>query len=90
MKKRWEEPKIMVQKFMPNEYVAACGDSGTVYKFECTAGDDSGGYSVYLNGKDGIAHTEDDIFEEDDFDLDNDLQTVKEREYVSLKRDENL
>ena len=28
MKKRWEEPKIMVQKFMPNEYVAACGDSG--------------------------------------------------------------
>ena len=33
---------------------------------------------------------EDDIFEEDDFDLDNDLQPVKEREYVSLKRDENL
>ena len=35
-------------------------------------------------------HTEDDIFEEDDFDLGNDLQPVKEREYVSLKRDENL
>ncbi len=24
MKKTWEEPSIMVQKFMPNEYVAAC------------------------------------------------------------------
>ena len=26
MKKTWEEPKIMVQKFIPNEYVAACGE----------------------------------------------------------------
>lgn len=24
MKKCWEEPRIRVQKFMPNEYVAAC------------------------------------------------------------------
>lgn len=24
MKKTWEEPSIMVQQFMPNEYVAAC------------------------------------------------------------------
>lgn len=24
MKKKWEEPKILVQEFMPNEYVAAC------------------------------------------------------------------
>lgn len=24
MKKEWKEPKIEVQKFMPNEYVAAC------------------------------------------------------------------
>ena len=38
MKKMWEEPKILVQKFMPNEYVAACGDSGVVYNFECNAG----------------------------------------------------
>lgn len=30
MKKRWEEPKIMVQKFMPNEYVAACGDKRSI------------------------------------------------------------
>ena len=61
-KQTWEEPQILVQKFMPNEYVAACGDSGTVYKFECNAGDRWGGYSVYLNGNDGVAHTKDDIF----------------------------
>ena len=30
MKKTWEEPKIMVQKFITNEYVAACGESGVV------------------------------------------------------------
>lgn len=24
MKKKWEEPRIEVQKFIPNEYVAAC------------------------------------------------------------------
>ena len=39
MKKRWEEPIILVQQFVANEYVAACGDSGTVYKFECNAGE---------------------------------------------------
>ena len=39
MKKTWEEPKIMVQKFIPNEYVAACGESGVVYNFECNAGE---------------------------------------------------
>ena len=36
MKMRWEEPRIEVQKFMPNEYVAACyygncNISGEVY-----------------------------------------------------------
>lgn len=38
MKKRWEEPRILAEKFMPNEYVAACGDTeyGN-YLFECDA-----------------------------------------------------
>lgn len=58
----WRRPLTEVQKFEANEYVAACGDHGTVYKFECNAGDWFGGYSVYLNGPDGEAHTEDDIF----------------------------
>lgn len=52
MKKTWEEPKIMVQKFIPNEYVAACGDSGVVYNFECNAGKKNGRYAVKdSNGK---------------------------------------
>lgn len=58
----WERPLTTVQNFVANEYVAACGDYGTVYKFKCDAGDGWGGYSVYLNGPDGIAHTNDDIF----------------------------
>lgn len=37
MKKRWEEPKILVQQFMANEYVAACGDENKVYNFVCDA-----------------------------------------------------
>ena len=49
MKKMWEEPKILVQKFMPNEYVAACGDSGVVYNFECNAGNRWDSYNVYYD-----------------------------------------
>ena len=54
MKKRWEEPKILVQQFMANEYVAACGEENKGYKFECNAGINNPGYHyrVYLdNGK---------------------------------------
>ena len=39
MEKRvWENPLTMVQQFVPNEYVAACGDQNLVYKFKCDAG----------------------------------------------------
>ncbi len=38
MKKReWVRPLTLAQRFEANEYVAACGDSGTVYNFECNA-----------------------------------------------------
>lgn len=47
-KQTWEEPQILVQKFIPNEYVAACGDSGRVYNFECNAGNKGKEYNVYL------------------------------------------
>lgn len=55
MKKTWEEPRILVQQFMPNEYVAVCGASGTVYKFVCDAGNGVWG-SVYqeTNGQPGL------------------------------------
>lgn len=46
MKKTWEEPKILVQKFVANEYVAACGTSGVVYNFECNAGEKHKKYAV--------------------------------------------
>lgn len=60
--RNWERPMVVVDTFAANEFVSSCGDSGVVYKFKCDAGDEWGGYSVYLNGKDGIAHTKDDIF----------------------------
>ena len=50
MKKRWEEPRILVQKFMPNEYVAACGDENKVYNFVCDA---PGGTLYYYPESDG-------------------------------------
>ena len=43
----WKQPLTVVQKFAPNEYVAACGDHGVTYKFECNAGKKDHEYSVY-------------------------------------------
>ena len=37
MKKAFDMPKIVVEQFVPNEYVAACGDQNLVYKFKCDA-----------------------------------------------------
>ena len=57
-KQKWVRPQAIVQEFVANEYVAACGDSGTIYKFECNAGKrgtnylirDSNGKSVKISG----------------------------------------
>ena len=38
MKRRYERPSAYIEEFTPNEYVAACGDSGKVYNFKCNAG----------------------------------------------------
>lgn len=53
--KVWVRPLTMVQQFEANEYVAACGESGTTYKFTCDAGGGVSG-SVYLetNGQEGL------------------------------------
>lgn len=55
MKKEWVRPLTIVDQFVPNEYVAACGDSGVTYKFTCDAGGGVSGY-VYLetNSKEGL------------------------------------
>lgn len=52
MKKEWTRPLTKVELFTANEYVAACGDSGTVYNFECNAGDKglkNYPYAVYVD-----------------------------------------
>jgi len=55
MARSYRKPMMNVEKFVANEYVAACGDENKVYKFTCDAG---GGVSgrVYLetNGKEGF------------------------------------
>ncbi len=51
----WVQPQTVVQQFVANEYVSACGDSGTTYLFTCDAGGGESG-DVYLetNGEDGL------------------------------------
>lgn len=55
MKRAYVRPTMVGERFVANEYVAACGDSGTVYKFKCDAGGGKSG-NVYLetNGKPGF------------------------------------
>ena len=50
MKRIYESPKAYVEMFTPNEYVAACGDSGKVYKFTCDA---PAGTLYYYSDSDG-------------------------------------
>lgn len=56
MKKAFDMPKIVVEQFVPNEYVAACGDKNKVYNFVCNAGDANGNYRVMTNGADNVAN----------------------------------
>ncbi|OLR59179.1 hypothetical protein BHF70_05800 [Anaerostipes sp. 494a] len=48
MKKVYQHPQVVVEEFAPNEYVAACGESGTTYLFNCNAGGGAKG-DVYTN-----------------------------------------
>lgn len=50
MKRVYERPMMFTQEFAANEYVAACGDSGKIYKFHCTA---QGGTLYYYPNGDG-------------------------------------
>lgn len=58
MKKEYVRPMMVGERFAPNEYVAACGDSGTTYLFKCDAGGGTYG-SVYLesNNVEGLQTT---------------------------------
>lgn len=57
-KKSWVQPLAVVQQFAANEYVAACGDSGTVYNFECNAGNKDSTYNVYYEDGSEVSGTE--------------------------------
>ena len=55
MKRRYERPSAYIEEFTPNEYVAACGDHGTVYNFICNAGGgEYGGVYQETNGQAGL------------------------------------
>lgn len=52
MKRAYVRPTMVGERFVANEYVAACGDSGVVYKFDCNAGEKGRRYAVKdANGK---------------------------------------
>ena len=46
----WERPMTVVDTFVANEFVSACGDKGAIYKFECDA---PGGWLYYYPESDG-------------------------------------
>lgn len=52
MKTKWEEPRIEIQRFIPNEYVAACivGAIQCVYPGNGYSNGDTGIYDDY-NGR---------------------------------------
>ena len=61
MKMRWEEPRVEVQKFMPNEYVAACyygncNISGEVYMDTNHNGQYDEGIDRYKYTNDACGH----------------------------------
>ena len=53
--RQYVKPLMESELYAANEYVAACGDSGTTYKFTCDAGGGKSG-TVYLetNGVPGL------------------------------------
>lgn len=54
-KKVYSKPILESETFIPQTYIANCGDSGTIYKFTCDAGGGVSG-NVYLetNGVEGL------------------------------------
>lgn len=50
MKRAYVRPTMVGERFVANEYVAACHDKNTVYKFNCNA---RGGFLYYYPESDG-------------------------------------
>ena len=47
--RNWERPMTVVDTFVANEFVSACGDENKVYLFECNAGEKSSKYDVFTD-----------------------------------------
>lgn len=45
--RNWKRPMAVVDAFVANEFVSACGESGVVYNFECNAGEKYKRYDVF-------------------------------------------
>lgn len=54
--KSYKKPVLNVERFTPNEFVAACGDENKVYKFKCDAPTEWGTGLVFeeTNGEPGL------------------------------------
>lgn len=51
----WSSPKTTFEQFVPQNYIAACGDSGATYLFKCDAGGGTTGTVYYeTNGVEGL------------------------------------
>lgn len=63
MKRTYVRPTMVGERFVANEYVAACHEQNKVYKFKCNAQEWTGltGSTVWLNGPDGRPETSDDV-----------------------------
>ncbi|MBV3866015.1 hypothetical protein [Phocaeicola coprocola] len=61
-KRAYIKPILESETFIPQNYIAACGDINKVYLFTCDAGWTAlTGSTVYTNGADGIPETKDDV-----------------------------
>ena len=49
--RNWERPMVVVDTFAANEFVSTCAEGGSVYKFQCNAGEEGHNYNVYYYDK---------------------------------------
>lgn len=47
--RNWERPMAVVDAFVANEFVSACGEQNKVYLFECNAGNKGSKYDVFTD-----------------------------------------
>lgn len=51
----WSSPKTAFEEFVPQNYIAACGDENVVYKFTCAVNNNEyGGVWQETNGQPGL------------------------------------